>query len=120
MHNKILLVVDDDINTRTSLADILEEYGYKVIQAANGREAIEKARREKPDLVLLDTIMSGMGGVEVCHQIKQVEHLPCKVIIYTGKIDAIDAVKAREAGADEYCIKGDSPALLIETIKKLI
>ena len=119
MHNKILLLADDDINTRTSLADILEEYGYKVIQAATGQEAIEKARREKPDLVLLDTIMSGMGGVEVCHQIKQVEKLPCKVIVYTGCIDAIDAIKAREAGADEYCIKGNDPALLIETIKKL-
>ena len=119
MHNKILLVADDDINTRTSLADILEECGYVIIQAANGQEAIEKTRRERPDLVLLDTVMPGIDGIEVCHQIKQVEQLPCKVIIYTGKIDAIDAVKAREAGADEYCIKGNDPALLIETIKKL-
>ena len=120
MHNKILLLADDDINTRTSLADILEECGYVIIQAANGQEAIEKARREKPDLVLLDTVMPGLSGIEVCRQIKQVEQLPCKVIIYTGKIDAIDAVKAREAGADEYCIKGNDPALLIKAIKKII
>ena len=120
MHEKILLLVDDEINARKSLADILEECGYKIIQAANGQEAIEKARKELPDLVLLDTIMPGIGGIEVCHQIKQVEKLPCKVIIYTGKIDAIDAVKAREAGADEYCIKGNDPALLIKAIKKII
>ena len=116
---KKILLADDEASIRTSLADILEECGYVIIQAANGQEAIEKARREKPDLVLLDTVMPGIDGIEVCHQIKQVELLPCKVIIYTGKIDAIDAVKAREAGADEYCIKGNDPALLIETIKNL-
>ena len=120
MGEKILLLADDEANIRTSLTDIFEERGYKVIQAADGQEAIKKARQEKPNLVLLDTIMPGIGGIEVCRQIKQVEKLPCKVIIYTGKIDAIDAVKAREAGADEYCIKGADPALLIETIKKLI
>ena len=120
MKNKILLVADDEANTRMSLTDVLEEYGYIVIQAANGQEAMEKARKEFPDLVLLDTIMPGIDGIEVCRQIKQVEKLPCKVIVYTGKIDAIDAVKAREAGADEYCIKGANPALLIETVKKLI
>ena len=117
---KKILLADDDTNIRMSLTDILEECGYEIIHAANGQEAVEKVRRENPDLVLLDTIMPGIGGIEVCRQIKQIEKLPCKVIVYTGKIDAIDAVKAREAGADEYCIKGANPALLIETVKKLI
>ena len=117
---KKILLADDDTNIRMSLTDILEECGYEIIHAANGQEAVEKVRRENPDLVLLDTIMPGIGGIEVCRQIKQVEKSPCKVIVYTGKIDAIDAVEAREAGADEYCIKGANPALLIETVKKLI
>ena len=117
---KKILLADDEVNIRTSLTDILEECGYEVIHAANGQETMERVRRENPDLVLLDTIMPGIGGIEVCHQIKQVEKLPCKVIVYTGKIDAIDAVKAREAGADEYCIKGADPAILIEVVKKLI
>ena len=120
MAKKILLLADDEANIRISLTDILEEYGYEVIQAVNGQEAIEKARRENPDLVLLDTIMPGIGGIEVCRQIKQIEKLPCKVIVYTGKIDAIDAVKARENGADDYCIKGQNPELLLEAIKRLI
>src|SRR3989338_2764951 len=109
---KKILLADDETNIRTSLADILEECGYEVIKAANGQEAVEKASKELPDLVLLDTMMPGMGGIEVCRQIKQVEKLPCKVIIYTGKIDAIDAVEARRCGVDDYCVKGTDPALL--------
>ena len=119
MGEKILLLADDEANVRTSLTDIFEERGYKVIQAADGQEAIKKARQEKPNLVLLDTIMPGIGGIEVCRQIKQVEKLPCKVIIYTGKIDAIDAVEARRCGADDYCVKGTDPRLLIEAVEKL-
>lgn len=117
---KKILLVDDEVNIRTSFADILEELGYEVIQAANGQEAVEKARKEFPDLVLLDTIMPGMNGIEACCKIKQVEKLPCKVIVYTAKIDAIDAVEARRCGVDDYCVKGSDPALLLETIKKLI
>ena len=116
---KKILLADDDVNIRTSLTDILEECGYEVIYAANGQEAVEKARRENPDLVLLDTIMPGIGGIEVCRQIKQVEKLPCKVIVYTGKINAIDAVEARRSGADDYCVKGTDPRLLIEAVEKL-
>ena len=117
---KKILLADDETSIRTSLTDILEECGYEVINAANSQEALEKAYRENPDLVLLDTMMPGIGGIKVCHQIKQIEKLPCKVIVYTGKIDAIDAVKARETGADDYCIKGQNPELLLEAIKRLI
>jgi len=116
---KKILLADDDTNIRMSLTDILEERGYEVIHAANGQEAVEKVRRENPDLVLLDTIMPGIGGIEVCRQIKQVEKSPCKVIVYTGKIDAIDAVEARRCGADDYCVKGTDPRLLIEAVEKL-
>ena len=117
---KKILIVDDETNMRTILVDIFAEEGHKVIEAANGEEALDKVHKEKPDLVLVDTKLPGMDGIEVCRQIKQVEKLATKVIVYTGKIDAIDAVKSREAGADEYCVKGANPALLIEVVKKLI
>ena len=117
---KKILLVDDETNIRTSLADILEKLGYEVIQAANGQEAIEKARRQNPDLVLLDTKMPDMDGFEVCRQIKKIEGLTIKVIIYTGYIDAVDITKARLAGADDYEVKTEDFGKLISAVKKLI
>jgi len=117
---KKILLADDETNIRTSLADILEKLGYEVIQAANGQEAIEKARRQNPDLVLLDTKMPDMDGFEVCRQIKKIEGLTIKVIIYTGYIDAVDITKARLAGADDYEVKTEDFGKLISAVKKLI
>ena len=117
---KTVLIVDDEANARTTLADILVESGYKIVGAANGEEALEKAREEKPDVVVLDTKLPGVDGFEICRQIKQVAKLDTKVIVYTGKIDAIDAVKARQMGADDYCVKGVDPTALIDAVKQLI
>ena len=117
---KTILIVDDEADARTTLGDILVESGYKIVEAVSGEEALEKVRKEKPDLVLLDTKLPGMDGFEICRQIKQVEKLDTKVIVYTGKINAIDAVKARRMGADDYCVKGADPSLLIDAVRKLI
>jgi DNA-binding response OmpR family regulator len=118
---KKILIIDNEPNVCESISDILEEKGYELIKASSAKEGLEKAKKERPDLVLLDTRLGGdIDGLELCRQLKQVEKLDCKVIVYTGKIDAIDAVKARENGADEYCVKGTDPGLLIETVEKLI
>lgn len=117
---KTILIVDDEENARLALSDILEKLGYKTLQALNGQDALEKARQEKPDLALIDTKMPGMDGIELCRKLKQEEKLPLKVIVYTGQIDSIDAVKARRCGADDYCIKGSDPQLLIETVEKFL
>lgn len=120
MVNKKVLIVDDDVNIRKSLGDILMEYGCVVSEAATGEEGMEKVRQEKPDLVLLDTIMPGMSGIEACRRIKQVENILTKVIVYTAKIDAIDEVRAREFGVDDYCIKGENPEFLLKAIKEIL
>jgi CheY-like chemotaxis protein len=120
MNIKTILLVDDEKNVRESLVDVLEDKGYTVIQAESGDEAIDKIRKEKTDLVLLDTQMPGMDGIETCRRIKKVENIDVKIIIYTGKIDAIDAVKAREVGVDDYCVKGSNPVYLFEAIQKLL
>lgn len=117
---KTILIIDNDENARTSLADVLEEEGYRVIEAADGREGLARALKEKPDLVLVDTIMPGMDGHEVCRQIKKVRDLPLKIIVYTAIMDAIDAVKARRMGADDYAVKASNPSYLLDAIKKLI
>ncbi|NQU19215.1 response regulator, partial [bacterium] len=88
---KKILIVDDQQNVRTTLSKILVKKGYDVVEAASGKEALEKVHTERPDLVLLDTRMpGGMEGYEVCRQIKEVKGTDIKVIIYTGYVDAVD------------------------------
>ena len=115
-----ILIVDDNINVRATLKDIFSEFGNKVTEAVSGEEALDKLQIEKPDLVLVDTRLPGMNGFEVCRRIKEEKNLTTKIIVYTGRIDAIDAVKARRMGADDYCVKGFDPALLIDAVQKLV
>ena len=123
--NKKILLVDDRENVRVTLSDIFENKGYEVIKVARGEDALDVIDKEKPDLVLLDTeldtvVPESMNGFEVCRQIKQVRKLPIKVIVYTGTLGMIDAVRARQMGADDYIIKSEDPADLVEAVKKLI
>jgi len=120
MIKKKILITDDDEDIRAGLSDLLKFDGYDVLEAAGGEEALLKARLEKPDLILLDTLMPGMDGIEACRRIKQVENIPAKVIVYTAKMDAIDAVRAREFGVDDYCIKGENPEFLLRAIKGIL
>lgn len=117
---KKILIIDDEENSRIPVVDILEEQGYAVIQASSAEEGIDKARNENPDVVLLDTMLPKMGGLKACCQIKQVEKLPCKVIVYTGKVEAVDLEEASSCGADYYFVKGSDPVILLATIRKLL
>jgi DNA-binding response OmpR family regulator len=117
---KKILIVDDQANVRTILAKILVLKGYDVIEAADDKEALEKVHSEKPDIVLLDTRLGeDMEGDEVCRQIKKVEGLDTKVIVYTGNIDVVDVKKAMDVGADDYVMKTSDFSLLLEAIEKL-
>ncbi|MDP3729279.1 MAG: response regulator [bacterium] len=122
---KKILLIDDKENVRVTLRDIFEHEGYTVVVATRGEEGLDMIDKEKPDLALIDTEMDtvipgSMDGFEVCRQIKQVRKLPVKVIIYTGTLEKIDAVKARQMGAEDYIIKGEDPAVLVGAVKKLI
>jgi len=118
--SKKILIVDDEPDELRVLTDILKRKEYEVIGASTAEEALEKARQEKPYLVLLDTVLPDMDGIEVCRQLKQVEKLATKVIVYTGKIDAVEVTKARLAGADEYEVKTQDCAKLLAAVKKFI
>jgi len=100
---KTILVVDDKSSVRLLLQDYLGEQGYRVVPAANGREAIYAARREKPDLILLDLMMPEMDGYTFLKQYRQESQTP--VIIITAKEEETDAVLGLELGADDYVIK---------------
>jgi len=122
---KKILLVDDRENVRVVLRDVFETLGYTVTVASTGEEALGMIDNVKPDLVLLDTeldtvVPNSMFGFEVCRQIKQVKKLSTKVIIYTGTLGMVDAIKARRMGADDYIIKGEDPALLVKAVKEQI
>ena len=122
---KKILLADDRENVRVTLRDIFENEGYSVVAFDTGEKGLAMIDKEKPDLVLLDTeldtvVPQSMNGFEVCRQIKKVRKLPIKVIVYTGTLGMIDAVKARREGADDYIIKGEDPGILVKAVKKLI
>ena len=80
---------------------------------------MKKIKEGKPQLVLLDLILPGIDGFEVCRQIREKLKEGTKIIVMTGSIDAVDAVKARKFGADDYCVKTSDASTFIEAVKKL-
>ncbi|MBN2110072.1 MAG: response regulator [Methanosarcinaceae archaeon] len=101
-----LLIVDEEIDALTALKVALEAEGYNVIVARDGFEGIEKARTENPDAILLDIMMPGMDGFEVCKRLKSdpsSEHIP--VIMLTAKGETDDKVEGLDIGADDYVTK---------------
>jgi DNA-binding response OmpR family regulator len=100
---KTILVVDDKANIRNLVREYLEADGFRVVIAANGREALYAARAEKPDLILLDIMMPEMGGYEFLKTYRRERETP--VILLTAKMDETDKVLGLELGADDYVTK---------------
>lgn len=116
-----ILVVDDDVNALKLIGYALHREGYEIIAAQSGQEALAKSQAEKPQLVILDIMMPGMDGYEVCRRLRaapQTAHLP--VIMLTAKGQVEDKVAGFEAGADDYLIKPVVPTELLARVKALL
>jgi len=98
-----ILVVDDEPQIRRVLRSTLTGQGYVIIDAKTGEEGVESARKNKPDLVLLDVNMPGMGGIEACREIRRSSDAP--IIMLTVRNAERDKVLALDAGADDYVVK---------------
>jgi DNA-binding response OmpR family regulator len=119
---KKILIIDDTNTDRKIVMRFLSKLGYEnIIFAENGEDGVKMAASEKPDLVITDTNMPGIDGFETCRLIREEngKEKP-KIIVMTGAIDAVDAVKARKAGADDYCVKTTDTAELLAAVKTLI
>lgn len=117
---KKILIIDDNDQDRKIMKRFFNEAGYEnIVTASTGEEGVEKASVESPDLVVVDTVLPGINGFEVCRQIKSRRGQDQKIIVITGSVDAIDAVKAKKAGADDYCVKTIRFAPLIDAIKRI-
>lgn len=115
---KIILIVDDKKSTQRMVADYLNETGFRSVTANNGREALFVARREKPDLVLLDIMMPEMDGFEFIRHFRKERGTP--VIMITARVEEQDKIIGLELGADDYVTKPFSLAELVARIRAVL
>ncbi len=116
-----ILVVDDEAVLVETIAYNLEQAGYQVLTAADGGSALEAARRETPDLVILDLMLPEMDGLEVCRQLRR-EHntATIPIMMLTAKGDEIDKVVGLEVGADDYVTKPFGRRELLARVRALL
>jgi two-component system KDP operon response regulator KdpE len=98
-----ILVIDDEPQIRRVMRATLASQGYTVTEARSGEEALEMLRGEQPDLILLDVNLPGMGGLEVCREIRERSDVP--IVMLTVRNTEKDKVQALDAGADDYVVK---------------
>ncbi len=110
-----VLVVDDDASLAEMLQIVLRQEGFETAWCARGNLAMEAFRSEKPDLVLLDLMLPGRGGVDICRDIRAESGVP--IVMLTAKSDTNDVVKGLEAGADDYVAKPFAPRELIARVR---
>ena len=116
--NDKILIVEDDRNLLDSLRYNLRKEGYSVVTAVDGAEALEVARREKPDLIILDIMLPKLSGFEVCRILRKEMSTP--ILMLTAKDEEIDKVVGLEIGADDYMTKPFSMRELIARIRAML
>jgi len=118
---RTVLIADDEHNIRHILDFSLNAEGFDVIPAHNGEDALTLARENQPDLIILDVMMPGKGGIETCRELKKdpaTAHIP--VILLTARATKADREAGVEAGANDYITKPFSPRKVIQTVQDLL
>lgn len=121
MPKEKILAVDDEVDLLELVKYTLTNYGYTVYCAESGESALEKVRATSPDLILLDLMLPGLDGLDVCRIVKndhRTSHIP--IIILSAKGDEVDIVTGLELGADDYITKPFSPRVLLARIKTVL
>ncbi len=122
MTKKILVVEDDPAALRLT-SYTLETEGYEVITAVNGVEGLRKAQQEAPDLVVLDVMLPGIDGFEVCHRLRSDPDAPqarTPILMLTAKSQEADREMGQKVGGDRYISKPATPDELMEAVKELL
>ncbi len=115
---KRILVVDDESSIRDVLTRYLEREGYRVDVAADGPGALQATTQMSPDLIVLDLMLPGLDGLEVCHRLRAQSMVP--IIMLTARDEEADKVRGFTTGADDYITKPFSPAELVLRVKAVL
>lgn len=118
MSQKKILIVDDEVDLVETLRFSLENEGYNVLVSYNGEDALNQARKENPDLILLDLMLPKLDGYKVCRLLKfdeRYKHIP--ILMLTAKTQEKDKLLGKETGANEYITKPFEMDELIEKVK---
>jgi len=121
MEKKKILVVDDERDLVEIMTFRLKSAGYDVLSAYDGQEALEKARRDKPDLIILDLMLPKIDGYKVCGMLKfdaRFKKIP--IILFTARAQEVDKKTGEDMGADAYITKPFEPAAFLAKIEELL
>jgi two-component system response regulator MtrA len=110
-----VLVVDDDASLSEMLGIVLRSEGFEPLFESDGRAAVATFRQSRPDLVLLDLMLPGLGGLEVCRELRRESGVP--IVMLTARGDTEDIVRGLECGADDYVVKPFKPAELVARVR---
>jgi two-component system alkaline phosphatase synthesis response regulator PhoP len=119
MMSQKILVVDDEQSIVTLLQFNLEQAGFSVIVALDGKEALATAIKEKPDLMVLDLMLPELSGLEVCKELRQAK-MNTPILMLTAKDDELDKIIGLELGADDYLTKPFSPREVVARVKAIL
>jgi two-component system alkaline phosphatase synthesis response regulator PhoP len=114
-----ILVVDDEPSIVTLMKFNLEKAGYEVITAEDGRQGLDFSLTEKPDLIVLDLMLPGMDGMDVCKTLRQ-EKVDTPILMLTAKDEEFDKILGLELGADDYMTKPFSPREVVARVKAIL
>ncbi|MFK5926630.1 MAG: response regulator transcription factor [Desulfuromusa sp.] len=113
-----ILIVEDDKNTANLVATYLQKEGFLVQIENNGAKGFQIARAENPDLVILDLMLPGIDGLEICRRLRSESNVP--ILMLTAREEEIDRVLGFSLGADDYVVKPFSPRELVERVKAIL
>ena len=114
----LILIIEDEPKSAKLARDYLEKNGYRTRIAADGPAGLAAARRESPDLVVLDLLLPGMDGREVCRRLRADSAVP--IIMLTALAEETDQIVGLELGADDYIVKPFSPAVLVARVRAML
>ncbi|WP_028992271.1 response regulator transcription factor [Thermoanaerobacter thermocopriae] len=116
--DKKILVVDDEIKILEVVKSYLEREGFSVITETNGNNVLDTFKKEKPNLVILDLMLPGISGEELCKKIRQFSNVP--ILMLTAKVQESDKINGFSIGADDYLTKPFSPRELVMRVKAIL